>query len=142
MGTVDLTTVTATEPRSGRWKAVALAGGASASIAAVLLVNPNRGLVPTCPLKFVTGLDCPLCGGTRAAHALFTGDVSAAIDFNVLATFVILPLMAVLLVRAVVRLWCGKPVTVPVPNWAAVTALVLFGVIRNLPFGWAEPLRA
>ncbi|HVL65207.1 MAG TPA: DUF2752 domain-containing protein, partial [Actinomycetota bacterium] len=28
-----------------------------------------------CPLKATTGIDCPLCGATRATFALLRGDV-------------------------------------------------------------------
>jgi len=137
-----LTSATADKPRVGRWKAVAVAGGALAVVTGTLLVDPNRGLLPGCPLKELAGLDCPLCGGTRAAHALLTGDVGAAIDFNVFATLVVIPLLAFLVLRATVALWRGRPVSVPSPTWLAVGALFVFGVVRNLPFSWAAPLRA
>ncbi len=117
-------------------------GTAIATLAAFFLTDPNRGLLPGCPLKELTGLDCPLCGGTRAAHALLTGDVGAAIDFNVFATLVVIPLLAFLTVRVTVALWRGRPVSIPSPTWLAVAALFAFGVVRNLPFSWAAPLRA
>lgn len=137
-----MTAVMVDKSRSSRLKAVAVTGGVSVLLAGVLLVDPNRGLLPPCPLKMVTGLDCPLCGGTRSVHALLTGDVGAAIGFNALAAIIILPVLAFLVVRAVVLLWQGKTVSVPVPGWAIIATMFVFGVVRNLPFSWAEPLRA
>lgn len=130
------------EPRVGRRKAVALAGGMSAVVAVVLLVDPNRGLFPACPLKAATGFDCPLCGGTRATHALLTGDITGAIDFNALAALVVIPLLVFLTMRLIVALWRGTPVKIPVPTWPMLVVLFAFGIVRNLPFSWAEPLRA
>ena len=62
-----------------------IAGGLLLSgCVALAVVDPTHG--PTiCPFKAVTGLDCPGCGGTRAAHQLFTGHPGAALSYNVLA---------------------------------------------------------
>src|SRR6478735_12362597 len=44
-------------------------------------VDPSGG--PTiCPFKAWTGLDCPGCGATRAAHQLLNGHLLAAMDLN------------------------------------------------------------
>ena len=60
------------------------AGCCSPAASALAVVDPTDG-PPICPFKAVTGLDCPGCGGTRAAHQLFTGHLGAAADLNVLA---------------------------------------------------------
>ena len=50
---------------------------------AVALVDVSDG--PTlCPFKALTGLDCPLCGATRAAHHLLRGDIVGAMGLNLL----------------------------------------------------------
>jgi hypothetical protein len=62
----------------------AAAGGALA-VAAILLFlyDPaDAGLYPSCPLRALTGLLCPLCGGLRAAHALLHGRVFDAVALN------------------------------------------------------------
>lgn len=42
-----------------------------------------RGIGPTlCPLRLAFDVPCPLCGGTRAAHALLTGRWSDALAIN------------------------------------------------------------
>ncbi len=54
-----------------------------------------------CVLRNLTGLPCPLCGGTRAAQALTHGDVSRAVELNILALPVVFVLAALALVAAV-----------------------------------------
>lgn len=39
-------------------------------------------LFPKCPVKLLTGLQCPSCGIQRAAHHLLQGDLSGAIAQN------------------------------------------------------------
>src|SRR5664279_769406 len=60
--------------------AVALAG-----CAYLATHDPNdpRVLMPECPTKMLTGLDCPACGGLRMVRALLTGHWSAAVHDNV-----------------------------------------------------------
>jgi hypothetical protein len=117
--------------------ATALAG--VAGLAYVAANDPNRtgAAFPACPFHAMTGLWCPGCGMTRATHALLHGDLAAAISANVF-----LPVFAVLIVagwltwflptigrcppRAVWRL--------PVGAWVGLgSALLVFGVVRNLP---------
>jgi hypothetical protein len=89
------------------------------------------GVTP-CPLKLLTGLDCPLCGATRATLSLFSGDLAAAIDHNVLYVLS-LPLVAIAgLLWVVFR----RPVSIldrPAVRWALVGVAVAFAVVRNLP---------
>ncbi len=49
--------------------------------------------LPVCPLRAITGIACPACGGTRAVVALARGDVAGALAWN---PFVILALAALL----------------------------------------------
>ncbi|MBM3675243.1 MAG: DUF2752 domain-containing protein [Actinobacteria bacterium] len=105
------------------------------------LVDPAGG-PPVCPFKAATGLDCPGCGGTRAAHQLFTGHLGAALDFNVLAVLA-MPFILWGLFTWLTRVF-GGPVWrgISVSNrWTAVAVVVLlaFWVVRNLdptPFAW------
>lgn len=111
-----------------------------AALAVVGLVDPSaRTLTPPCPLRSLTGLDCPLCGATRATHALLHGDVVRALDFNALyvgALPVVLALGLVWLVRG--RL--PAALRTARATWVLLSVGVAFTVARNLPFAPFEVL--
>lgn len=44
----------------------------------------------TCPWRAVSGISCPLCGGTRATWALATGRVLEAATLNLIAPLALL----------------------------------------------------
>lgn len=113
---------------------------AAAGLAAcgyVYAADPSQpGHFPPCPLKALTGLDCPFCGGLRATHDLLHGNVAAAVDLNALTTLFVLPVALVLLVGWTVQRWRGRPfeVRIPTPVTAAIVVAVLaFTVVRNVP---------
>lgn len=56
--------------------------------------------LPLCGLRLLTGLPCPLCGGTRAAQALLWGDFSRAFYLNPLAFPVVGALILAALIAA------------------------------------------
>ncbi len=110
-----------------------LATAAGAALAVVGLVDPSRHrLGPPCPLRTLTGLDCPFCGATRATHALLRADLATAADFNALYVAA-LPVAVLALVAWVARgrwpVWTRRPAA----RWLAVALLVGFAVARNLP---------
>lgn len=112
--------------------AAAIAGGAA--LAVVGLVDPSRHtLGPPCPLKVLTGLDCPMCGATRATHQLLRGDVAAALDFNALYV-ALLPVVAALAVVWVLRGRRPEWLRRRWVTWALAAAAGVFAVVRNLPF--------
>jgi hypothetical protein len=119
---------------------VASLAAAAVAFTVVGLVDPNQpGHYPTCPFFFLTGHYCPGCGTLRAMHALTQGDVSAAAGLNVLA-LASLPVLAWIWLRWVQRSWTGAARTQLAPAaliWALAIVVVLFGLIRNLPFGAA-----
>ena len=85
-----------------------------------------------CPLKLLTGLDCPLCGATRATFSLLQGHLATAIDHNVLYVLS-LPVIAVLGLLWVVFRWRLPALDRPAVRWALVGVAVAFAVVRNLP---------
>lgn len=106
-------------------------------------VDPNEpGHYPACPLLQVTGLYCPGCGGLRSAHAVVHGDFAAALQDNALAV-VGYALFAVLWTVWVIRAARGRPLRLeltPVRLWTVGALLLVFTVVRNLPFGgWLHP---
>ena len=87
--------------------------------------------LPFCPLHAFTGLYCPGCGVTRATRALLHGDLQAAWQWN--ALFVVaLPVAAILVLNA--RFSDRPLVRSPWVGWTIIGAIVLFGIVRNLPF--------
>jgi Protein of unknown function (DUF2752) len=113
---------------------VAMAAGS----AVVWYFDPTKaGFFPVCPLYSLTGLACPGCGLTRGFHALFHGDILTALDFNALIPLfvVIFGLLFVSLVMLALR---GKGLIrldqSPKFLVGVFALLIVFGVLRNLPF--------
>lgn len=46
--------------------------------------DPVEGpaIYPRCPIKWLTGWDCPGCGSARALHSLLHGHIAEALAFN------------------------------------------------------------
>ncbi len=131
---------------AGRWRRVRgplIAGGCvAAATAYVATFDPNGGgHYPGCPLKILTGWDCPACGGLRATFALTRGDVATAFDQNILVVF-LLPALVIWWLVSLKRRWIGEPRVVSPERaarrqaviWAVVGLSLVFTVVRNLPF--------
>ena len=94
-------------------------------------------LFPPCPFHYLTGWYCPGCGSLRAIHQLLHGNVRAAWAMNPLSV-VLFPFLAYGLAREAISYGTGRPL----PQFAAPGAwiralcalIVLFGIVRNLPF--------
>jgi hypothetical protein len=118
----------------------AAAAGVAAVTAYIGLVDPNeQGHYPTCPFLRVTGLYCPGCGGLRCVHALAHGDLPAALALNAFAVAMV-PLIAWIWLRWTVRSARGRArATAADPRLIRLlaAAIVVFAVLRNLPFGAA-----
>ncbi|MFH8975642.1 DUF2752 domain-containing protein [Streptomyces sp. NPDC017890] len=113
------------------------------AFAYVARVDPGEpGHYPVCPLLRFTGVHCPGCGGLRSAHAFVHGDVLTALHANAPAVLGYLG-FAVLWTVWVVRVVRGRPVRIdlgPVHLWTLGALLLVFTVVRNLPFGgWLRP---
>ncbi|MET9139880.1 DUF2752 domain-containing protein [Streptomyces parvulus] len=139
-------TPTSAAPR-GRAARLAVPAGLLAAVAGAFAyvgrVDPNEpGHYPVCPLLRFTGVLCPGCGGLRSAHAFVHGDMAAALHANALAVLGYLGL-AVLWTVWVIRAARGRPLRVelgPVHLWTLGTLLLVFTIVRNLPFGgWLRP---
>ena len=110
--------------------------GAAALVAANDPAAPGSRF-PSCTFRQLTGLWCPGCGLTRGTHHLLNGDLGAAVASNVFT-----PLVALALAGAWWAWWrhAGGHRTGGVldraPRWASpvlLGAVVVFGVVRNLP---------
>ena len=119
-----------------------LAVGVAATAGTVVLafVNPNTTHVPLCPLKAITGLDCPFCGSLRAVHSLTRLDLAAALSHNVLFTAAVPLLMLAWLAWLARGVWPDRAAGWRLPSaaWPVLAIFaVAFAVVRNLPrFSW------
>ncbi|MGO9382999.1 MAG: DUF2752 domain-containing protein [Mycobacterium sp.] len=95
------------------------------------LVDPHNtnSAYPLCPFKWITGWNCPFCGGLRMTHDLLHGDLLAGINDNVFL-FVGIPMLAGWIV---LRRRQGQS-SLPMPAVLAITvAAIAWTVLRNLP---------
>src|SRR5882672_10326731 len=120
---------------------IALASGALV----LFLFNPaESGFYLFCVFHRITGLQCPGCGSLRAMHQLLHGNVGAAFHYNAL-----LILSLPLLLAQAVRIGIAKATHQPARGafnpawlWAGMAVLILFAILRNLPFhafAWLAP---
>lgn len=127
-------------PSQRGWLAPALlAGGALVGCAYLAAHDPNDPdvLMPLCPTKLLTGLDCPACGGLRMVRGLVTGHWSAAVHDNAVL-LACLPLVAYAWVRWLVAGMRGQAYTLTISKRGACAILAVaavWTVVRNLP-GW------
>ena len=109
-------------------------GAAAMALAAVRI--PGRPHT-VCPLRALTGIPCPFCGGTTAAVRVGQGHLGAALSASPLAFLgaLALVLAATPWGRHAVRSWRSQPATVKVLLGTAVLTaaqcwqLARFGLI-------------
>ncbi|HSJ60107.1 MAG TPA: DUF2752 domain-containing protein [Jiangellaceae bacterium] len=119
---------------------LAIAAAAGAAWFTVAALGPEVAVPLPCPLLELTGMACPFCGGTRAAYALAHGDVATAAGHNAVVVSAV-PVLVVLWFRWSVRRARGVRGPMVTMSAGALLALgaglVVFAVVRNLPFGAA-----
>lgn len=113
-----------------------------------MLYNPTG--MPSwfhCPFHRATGLYCPGCGSTRATHHLLNADVLASLRYHPLLLPIGVPAAVALILTSLRTLGMRLP-ELPAPGrgfaWTAMTiaiALLVFWVLRNVPFAAFELLR-
>lgn len=126
---------------------IALGLALAGVLAGVLfLFDPSRSaFYPVCYFHQFTGWLCPGCGSLRALHHLTHGELATAFRCNPLLVLA-LPALAWFSGRRLLR---GPKPPAPLPNaltsaapWVLVATIVLFGILRNLPypaFNWMAP---
>ena len=95
------------------------------------LVDPHNAnsAYPHCPFKWLTGWNCPFCGGLRMTHDLLHGHLAASINDNVFL-LVGLPILAGWLLM---RRQQGRR-SLPIPAVITITVVAIaWTVLRNLP---------
>jgi hypothetical protein len=133
----DRPALNARRRRRVTWTA-SVVGAATAAGLLYCFSPETHSFYPRCALHWLTGLQCPGCGGLRAAHHLLHGEVAAAFRCNPFLISLLPVLAALLLVgflrRNARRSW-AEPLQHPLWLWLLTGAAILFGVLRNLPFG-------
>jgi Protein of unknown function (DUF2752) len=116
------------------WASVALA-----CIAILALSQVSTAFeipVPLCPLKHVTGIPCPTCGGTRALRALAHGTLFAALRWNPLVAVAAVVLIPCLAYAAVVTVagWPRFRVLFTASDQRLLRAAAWAGILANWAF--------
>jgi len=111
--------------------------------AVLFFFNPStHGFYPVCLFHELTGLNCPGCGGTRAAYQLLHGHPLAALRDNALFILTLVALAARSAWFAVCKIR-HRPATLaisPKALWVFLGIAVVFSVLRNLPaFSFLSP---
>jgi hypothetical protein len=108
-------------------------------VAAVLyLFSPyDSGVYAPCPFNALTDLYCPGCGTLRGLYELLHGRIGSAFGLNPLMVL-LLPFMAFSFITYVVAGMKGRPVRkFFIPSgliWALLGIVLLFWILRNLPY--------
>ena len=140
MNSFDLTAEIRTEKSSNIERALAAAGIAATAVGSFIVgyFNPvSAGFFPPCPLYQTFGINCPGCGLTRGFHALFHGDFLAAIHYNALLpvfAFIFSYMLISMILVAVRGRGLSWKVFPPSALYAFLVLMVVFAVLRNLPF--------
>jgi hypothetical protein len=129
--------------REGSARPLLVAGGVAVLTLALRFHDPHQhGSWGLCPLRALTGLDCPGCGGLRAVNDLTHGDIGAAASSNLF--FVV----SIPLIVALWGLWFWRSRQsagearrlLPVGRakllvTAYLAVMVVFTIVRNTPWG-------
>jgi len=114
------------------WLTVAVAG-----IYLFIFEPGQSGYFPPCPIRALTGLNCPGCGTTRCLHQLLHGNVSAGFKLNPLFA-VALPFLVWALVSYTNSAIAGGPPRYANLRsryaWPLVALIISFWIFRNTPF--------
>ena len=112
------------------WVLAAAAGGA------VFCYFVNPAYCPPCPLHAWTGLNCPGCGATRAAHELIHGHLRTALHLNALFVLGVPVLLAVGLWQVAAPTQGTRLHTLVTHRgwgWLILLLVLTFGIVRNIP---------
>lgn len=107
---MSATAVTLSKPER-QWRSAQMLGWPLALLGAPLVLS--AGDLPLCGFRHLTGVPCPLCGGTRACAALADGDFLVAWQLNP-GLMVLLALAAAHSLQLGIEAWTGRQVQ---PRW-------------------------
>ena len=91
---------------------------------------------PRCPLHATTGLHCPGCGASRAAHHVLHGRFAEGWAHNQAGVLLGIPTVIVLLIGSAMSVFRGKTLHImltPKAGMVLAAMVVLWFVLRNMP---------
>lgn len=92
-----------------------------------------------CPFYKITNLYCPGCGITRMCLSIFKGDFHQAFRYNPLL-FTLIPVAIFFMINHFTAYKLMKKSTQEKLYIALIVILVLFGILRNIPyFSYLQP---
>lgn len=118
-------------------KTIATVAFAAVAIALVLfygLVDAESGLMPRCPVKALSGWECPGCGSQRLFHSLLRGNFAEAWSYNPFV-FVMTPVVALVIASDIWRKQfprLHRVMTSPAMIVAILIATIVWTVARNV----------
>ena len=123
---------------SRRTRSWGLLVAVSGVVAVLYLFSPyDSGLYPTCPFKALTNLHCPGCGTLRGLHELFHGQLGTAFGLNPLMVLS-LPFIAYSIIKYIAAGILGRTERkIFIPSaliWSLLVVIILFWIMRNLPY--------
>jgi len=107
------------------------AAAIGAAAAALIRFNP-LGLFHSCPLRIVTGIPCPACGGTAAVKALLRGDMRDAVIASPLVALVAVGLGVAAVAALLAIPWAHTIQRLPRPR----SRLLLWSAIGLIAANW------
>jgi hypothetical protein len=115
----------------------ALFAAFAAAVVMLRVFDPaTSGVFPPCPVRYLTGWYCPGCGSLRAMHQLLRGNLREAWEMNPL-TVLLLPFLTYGVASHGLFAMRGRglPQLFLPAVWirALGVAIILFGIVRNLP---------
>jgi len=115
-----------------QWRSALTLGWPLALLGAPLVLS--LGDLPLCGFRHLTGVPCPLCGGTRACAALADGNFLAAWQLNP-GLMVLLALAAAHSVQLGAEAWTGRRVQrwrIGADAWRAGFVILMVGWMLRL----------
>jgi len=113
-----------------------------AALVVLYLFNPvEHTFYPSCQFYKLTHLHCPGCGSLRAMHQLTHGHVAAAFHSNPLL-IVSIPMLVWLGISKLRDRSANVLMIQPAAAWTILAIVIVFGILRNLPFAafsWMAP---
>lgn len=98
-------------------------------------IEEQTNLALACPLKLLTGLDCPLCGAQRAFHAILHGEFKKALSYNYFLVIAV-PYLLLLIYTGMSKSEFSRKLDKFVSNnyvfFSFFALLIIWGVVRNL----------